>query len=153
MGVIRGIGLGSQPLIVYKTNKQHPECQASTVADTVTSAAVRLHGSAVAQPGDFQLMKLQRWLPVLFSISRADFPLTTSFLQAKLKPCEALSFLFIIFNRQCYGINRSLVQGGNAPLAGGKALRRSSVQPPANPGHCPPWVLTGWASQSCEDIG
>lgn len=145
MGVIRGIGVGSQPLIVYKTNKQHPECQASTVADTVTSAAVRLHGSAVAQPGDFScVMKLQRWLPVLFSISRADFPLTTSFLQAKLKPCEALSFLFIIFNRQCYGINRSLVQRGQCAVSRGQGLKKeqcaTTSQPWALPSMGPHWL-------------
>lgn len=114
-------------------------------------AAPRFHSS----PGrDFSCgVKLWGWLPVLFCTSQADSPSTTSFLQTRLKPCEAFSFLFIIFNGQCYGISRSLVQGDNVPLAGRRALGRSSVQPRAEPGHCPPWVPTGWASWSCEDIG
>lgn len=40
MDVIGGVGVGSQLLIVYRTNKQHPERQAPTAADTVTFAAV-----------------------------------------------------------------------------------------------------------------
>lgn len=51
MDVIGGVGVGSQPLIVYKTDKQHPECRASTAADAGTSAAVRLAPWSRSSPG------------------------------------------------------------------------------------------------------
>lgn len=87
---------GSQPLI-----SSTPNVRLSLAADDMT-AALCPHDATVPWAGDVGcVLKLQGRYLFPASHRRTSFLLTTLFLQAKLEPTEAFSFLFIIFHRQC----------------------------------------------------
>lgn len=97
---------GSQPLI-----SSTPDVRLSLAADDMT-AALCPHDSTVPWAGDAGCVLTSQGR-YFFSASqrRTFFLLSTLFLQAKLEPTEAFSFLFIIFHSSAVITSRSLVQG------------------------------------------
>lgn len=96
------VGVGwSQPLIIYETNQQHPKCQAPTgCTQEALQPGGRLRGFTGARPGNGGCVLKLRGRGFFSAAHRqTSFLLTTSFLQAKPKPCEAFCFLFVIFKQ------------------------------------------------------
>lgn len=114
-----GWGRGrSQPLIIYKTHKQHPGGSAPRVAVNAPGqlGGPVAPGSRRSRRGCRRVLKLQGGCFFLH-LTQTSFPLGTSFLQAKSNPAKP-SLLYLLFSTgSVVAINGSLVQGNKVPLA------------------------------------